>query len=50
MNGNGLPSTSGEVILKETNEEKSLHVETKSGDILVSYRTAPQSLMLIANN
>lgn len=45
-----ITSTDGEVSIRELQEGKSLHVETKSGDIAVSYKAAPASLMLTANS
>ncbi|PEY34309.1 hypothetical protein CN354_17800 [Bacillus cereus] len=45
-----VTSTDGEVLIKETIEGKSLLVETKSGDIGVSYKEAPTSLQLAANS
>ncbi|MBY0597081.1 DUF4097 family beta strand repeat-containing protein [Bacillus bingmayongensis] len=45
-----VTSTDGEVLIKETIEGKSLLVETKSGDIGVSYKEAPTSLKLAANS
>lgn len=43
-------STEGEVSVKDTKEGKTLLVETKSGDITVSYKEVPTSLTLIANS
>lgn len=45
-----ITSTDGEVTIQELQEGKSLRVETKSGDIAVSYKAAPASLMLTANS
>ncbi|MFD3271777.1 DUF4097 domain-containing protein [Paenibacillus dendritiformis] len=45
-----ITSTDGEVTIQELQEGKSLRVETKSGDITVSYQAAPASLMLTANS
>ncbi|HEK9101870.1 DUF4097 family beta strand repeat protein [Bacillus pfraonensis] len=45
-----VTSTDGEVLIKETIEGKSLLIETKSGDISVSYKEAPTSLQLAANS
>lgn len=45
-----ITSTDGEVSIKDTKEGKSLLVETKSGDITVSYNEAPTSLTLAANS
>lgn len=45
-----ITSIEGEVSIKEIQEGKSLRVETKSGDIEVSYIAAPASLMLTANS
>nr|WP_307226968.1 DUF4097 family beta strand repeat-containing protein [Bacillus chungangensis] len=45
-----ITSTDGEVLIKDTKEGKSLLVETKSGDITVSYKEAPTSLTLAANS
>ncbi|MGE7768486.1 DUF4097 family beta strand repeat-containing protein [Peribacillus sp. NPDC096540] len=45
-----ITSTDGEVSVKDTKEEKSLLVETKSGDITVSYKDVPTSLTLTANS
>ncbi|WP_459500678.1 DUF4097 domain-containing protein [Bacillus sp. C1] len=45
-----LNSTDGEVLVKGIEEEKSIFVETKSGDITVAYKEAPQSLMLSAKS
>lgn len=45
-----VTSTDGEVAIKNATEGKSLFVETKSGDIAVSYIEAPTSLMLTANS
>lgn len=45
-----IVSTSGEVVLKDIDEEKSLLVETGSGDITVSYKDAPQSLEILATS
>ncbi|MCM3738436.1 DUF4097 domain-containing protein [Bacillus cytotoxicus] len=45
-----ITSTDGEVSIKDIVEGKSLFVETKSGDIAVSYKEAPTSLMLTANS
>lgn len=43
-------STDGEVVIKDIREEKSLFVETKSGDIAVSYKKIPTSLAFTANS
>ncbi|MFI8709037.1 DUF4097 family beta strand repeat-containing protein [Bacillus sp. NPDC077411] len=45
-----VTSTEGEVTIKNSKEGESLFVETKSGDIAVSYQEAPTSLMLTANS
>ncbi|QDQ00949.1 DUF4097 domain-containing protein [Lysinibacillus fusiformis] len=45
-----ITSTSGEVLMKEMKEGESLFVETGSGDITVSYKEAPSSLVLTANS
>ncbi|WGU93945.1 DUF4097 domain-containing protein [Paenibacillus dendritiformis] len=45
-----ITSTDGAVAIKELQEGKSLRVETTSGDIAVSYKVAPASLMLTANS
>lgn len=45
-----ITSTDGEVSIRELQEGKSLRVETKSGDITVSYKAAPASLMLTTNS
>ncbi|WP_242218636.1 DUF4097 family beta strand repeat-containing protein [Bacillus cereus group sp. BfR-BA-01380] len=45
-----VTSTNGEVAIKNATEGKTLFVETKSGDISVSYKEAPTSLMLTANS
>nr|WP_213471130.1 DUF4097 family beta strand repeat-containing protein [Paenibacillus dendritiformis] len=45
-----ITSTDGEVSLQEMQEGKSLRIETKSGDIAVSYRAAPVSLRLAAHS
>lgn len=45
-----ITSTDGEVSVKDIKEGKSLLVETKSGDITVSYKEAPTSLSLTANS
>ncbi|WP_142344228.1 DUF4097 family beta strand repeat-containing protein [Bacillus cereus] len=45
-----ITSTSGEVLLKDMKEEKSLFVETKSGDIGVRYKGVPISLKLTAKS
>ncbi|MGG4397583.1 DUF4097 family beta strand repeat-containing protein [Paenibacillus thiaminolyticus] len=45
-----ITSTDGEVSIQELQEGKSLRVETKSGDIAVSYKAAPASLMLTSNS
>ncbi len=45
-----VTSKDGEVSIKEAKEGKSLFVETKSGDIAVSYKKAPTSLALTANS
>lgn len=45
-----ITSTDGEVSIKGVKEGKSLFVETKSGDISVSYKKAPTSLKLTANS
>ncbi|MFJ8529848.1 DUF4097 family beta strand repeat-containing protein [Bacillus sp. NPDC094106] len=45
-----VTSTDGEVSIKDIKEGKSLLVETESGDIGVSYKEAPTSLMLTANS
>lgn len=45
-----ITSTDGEVSIKDIKEGKSLLVETKSGDIGVSYKETPTSLMLTANS
>ncbi|MDM5186638.1 DUF4097 family beta strand repeat-containing protein [Bacillus sp. DX4.1] len=45
-----ITSTDGEVSIKDAKEGKSLFVETKSGDIAVSYKEAPTSLTLTANS
>ena len=41
-----ITSTSGEVLLKDIKEGKSLFIETKSGDIGVRYKGVPISLKL----
>ncbi|MFD3448999.1 DUF4097 domain-containing protein [Microbacteriaceae bacterium 4G12] len=45
-----ITSTDGEVAIKDIKEGKLLFVKTKSGDIAVSYKEAPTSLMLTANS
>ncbi|PEA54934.1 hypothetical protein CON64_10455 [Bacillus pseudomycoides] len=45
-----VTSTDGEVSIKNEKEGKSLFVETKSGDISVSYKEDPTSLILSANS
>ncbi|WJE61604.1 DUF4097 family beta strand repeat-containing protein [Bacillus mycoides] len=45
-----VTSKDGEVSIKDAKEGKSLFVETKSGDIAVSYKKAPTSLALTANS
>lgn len=45
-----ITSSSGEVVLKEIDEEKSLLIETGSGDITISYKNNPQSLDLSASS
>ncbi|GIP34889.1 DUF4097 family beta strand repeat-containing protein [Paenibacillus sp. J2TS4] len=45
-----ITSINGEVSIKEIQEGKSLRVETKSGDISVSYKAAPGSLSVRANS
>ncbi|PFZ70035.1 hypothetical protein COL82_30400 [Bacillus toyonensis] len=45
-----ITSTSGEVLLKDMTEGKSLFVETKSGDIGVRYKGVPASLKLMAKS
>ncbi|PEM52535.1 hypothetical protein CN611_19300 [Bacillus wiedmannii] len=45
-----ITSTSGEVLLKDMKEGKSLFVETKSGDIGVRYKGVPTSLKLTAKS
>ncbi|PEB51293.1 hypothetical protein CON65_24875 [Bacillus pseudomycoides] len=45
-----VTSTDGEVSIKDIKEGKLLLVETKLGDIGVSYKEAPTSLMLTANS
>lgn len=45
-----ITSTDGEVSVKDAEEGESLFVETKSGDITVSYKTAPTSLQFTANS
>ena len=45
-----ITSTSGEVLLKDMKEGKSLFVETKSGDIGVRYKGVPASLKLTAKS
>jgi DUF4097 and DUF4098 domain-containing protein YvlB len=45
-----ITSSSGQVVLKEIDEEKSLSVETDSGDITMSYKNNPQSLELAASS
>lgn len=45
-----ITSSSGEVVLKEIEEEKSLSIETGSGDITISYKNNPQSLELSASS
>ncbi|PGW42831.1 DUF4097 family beta strand repeat-containing protein [Bacillus thuringiensis] len=45
-----INSTSGEVLLKDMTEGKSLFVETKSGDIGVRYKGVPASLKLMAKS
>ncbi len=45
-----VTSTDGEISIKNAKEEKSLFVETKSGDIAVSYKESPTSLMLTVNS
>ncbi|PFW97201.1 hypothetical protein COL32_04220 [Bacillus pseudomycoides] len=45
-----VTSKDGEVSIKDAKEGKSLFVETKSGDITVSYKKAPTSLDLTANS
>ncbi|EOW9527940.1 DUF4097 family beta strand repeat-containing protein [Bacillus cytotoxicus] len=43
-------SIDGEVSIKDIKEEKSLFIETKSGDIVVSYNKAPTSLKITASS
>lgn len=45
-----VTSKDGEVSIKDIKEGKSLFVETKSGDIDVSYKKAPTSLAFTANS
>ncbi|MGE8203612.1 DUF4097 family beta strand repeat-containing protein [Heyndrickxia sp. NPDC080065] len=45
-----ITSTDGEVSIKDTKEGESLFIETKSGDITVTYKEAPTSLTLTANS
>ncbi|MET7021455.1 DUF4097 family beta strand repeat-containing protein [Bacillus mycoides] len=45
-----VTSKDGEVSIKDIKEGKSLFVETKSGDIAVSYKKAPTSLAFTANS
>ncbi|MBK3493935.1 DUF4097 family beta strand repeat protein [Viridibacillus sp. YIM B01967] len=45
-----ITSEDGEVSIKDTKEGESLFVETKSGDITVSYKEVPTSLSLTANS
>ncbi|PEE41607.1 DUF4097 family beta strand repeat-containing protein [Bacillus pseudomycoides] len=45
-----ITSTDGEVSIRDIKEGKSLLVETKSGDIGVSYKETPTSLKLTANS
>jgi hypothetical protein len=45
-----ITSTSGEVLLKDMTEGKSLFIETKSGDIGVRYKGVPASLKLMAKS
>ncbi|TQR20512.1 DUF4097 domain-containing protein [Psychrobacillus vulpis] len=45
-----VTSTDGEVSIKDIKEGKSLFVKTKSGDITVSYKEAPTSLLLTARS
>ncbi|MGE7925582.1 DUF4097 family beta strand repeat-containing protein [Viridibacillus arvi] len=45
-----ITSVDGEVSVKGAAEGKSLHVETKSGDITVAYKEVPNSLKLTANS
>lgn len=45
-----ITSTDGEVSVKEATEGESLFVETKSGDITLSYKEAPASLQLTAQS
>ena len=45
-----ITSTSGEVLLKDIKEGKSLFIETKSGDIGVRYKGVPISLKLTAKS
>ncbi|MGF9989479.1 DUF4097 family beta strand repeat-containing protein [Bacillus mycoides] len=45
-----VTSKDGEVSIKDAKEGKALFVETKSGDITVSYKKAPTSLELTANS
>lgn len=45
-----ITSTDGEVSVKEAQEGEFLFVETKSGDITLSYKEAPASLLLTAQS
>ncbi|MGG0857525.1 DUF4097 family beta strand repeat-containing protein [Metabacillus fastidiosus] len=45
-----VTSTDGEIVMKDTVEGESLHTETKSGDITISYKETPTSLKVTANS
>lgn len=45
-----ITAGNGEVLMKEMDEEKSIFVETGSGDISIAYKQAPQSLDLLASS